>query len=145
MAVGADAPQPAQQDIAAGLHQPLALHNSLGGVGVAARAKIALQHRRFGFLDLHQQGIIVIAPQQQYHPRSGADAAHADYLPGPSDKAESADEHATAGIQALPILVDEDAHLLFVPSGLRLADKLVDRNEQWRIAGEPAPPVDNPG
>ena len=69
----------------------------------------------------------------------------ADHLPGPSGVAESADKRATAGVKALPILVDEDTHLLFVQSGLRLADELLDRNEQWRIAGQPAPPVDNPG
>jgi hypothetical protein len=31
-----------------------------------------------------------------------------------------------------------------VHTGLGLADKFVDRNQQWRIAGEPAPPVDKP-
>ena len=94
---------------------------------------------------MHQQGIAVIAPQQQYHPRSGADAAHADHLAGTSDVAESAHKPATAGIQALLILIDEDTHLLFVPSGLRVADELIDRNEQWRIADQSSPPVDNHG
>src|SRR4051812_21653646 len=58
---------------------------------------------------------------------------------------ESADKPAAAGIQALSILVDDDSHLLVVLLGLCLADELADRNEQWLIAGQPAPPIDNPG
>src|SRR4029077_11261598 len=59
--------------------------------------------------------------------------------------AESAGKSATAGVQALPILVEQDTHLLFVPSGVRLADARGDRNEQGGVAGQPAPTVDNPG
>ena len=106
MAIGTDTTQPPQQDVAAGLHQPLTLHHPLRGVGVATRTEIPLEHRRLGLLDLHQQRVLVVVSQQQNDPRPGADTADADDLAGHAGIAEPVDQHATGDLETLLVGVE---------------------------------------
>src|SRR5262249_57412078 len=77
-----------------------------------------------------------------YHPRTSADTAHTDDFPSHPGIAKTAEKVARARSQALAVGVDESTHVLFMPLCLFLADEFVDRNQQRRIADDPAPPVD---
>jgi hypothetical protein len=71
--------RPAEHHLAGGLHQALAHHDALPMVGIGALARIGLEHRGVGLLDLQEQRIVVGGHEQRYHAH-GADAAHHDHL-----------------------------------------------------------------
>ena len=91
------------------------------------------------------KAFVVVASQYYDHPGACADATDTDDLAGHPGIAEPGDQAVTAGIQTLPILVDEGAHLLLVAKSIDLADEFIDRNKQGRITGQGTPPVDQPG
>ena len=72
--------QPAEEDVARGLHEALTLDDALTGVPVVARAEERLVHRWLGFLDLQEEGIAVVSPEQERDPSLRAHAADADDL-----------------------------------------------------------------
>ena len=101
--------EPAQQDVALGLHQPLALDHTLAVVVEGALAEIRLQHRRLGLLRLEEERIVAVAPQHQHDPRPGADAADADDLAGRVDVPEPLEERAPVVRQRPPVGPDAAA------------------------------------
>ena len=54
VAVGVDAFGPAQEDVAGGLHHPLALHDAFAGLAVAALREVVLQDGSGGSFDLQE-------------------------------------------------------------------------------------------
>ena len=54
--------RPAQEDVAGGLHQPLALHDALSGLRVSTLREMVLQHRRGCLLDLQEQRVLSSRP-----------------------------------------------------------------------------------
>ena len=50
--------RPAQEDVAGGLHHPLALHHALTMIGVAALGQVVLQHGGRGLLHLQEKRIL---------------------------------------------------------------------------------------
>ena len=141
--IRANGAQPAQQDVAARLHQPLPGKHPLRGIGIRAWLQVALEHGALGLFDLQQEGILVVSPEQQHYPGTGADAANPDDLAGHAGVGEASDERASAHVQAPHVPVDEVAHLFVVCASLGLTEKLLDRDEQRRIAGQAATPVDH--
>jgi hypothetical protein len=73
------AAEPAEKQIAARLHQPLAHHHALAVVGQSAGLGVGLQHGRAGLLDLQNQGMPIIG-QVQGNETAGADAADSHHL-----------------------------------------------------------------
>ncbi len=55
-------PLPAQEDVAGGLHEPLAGHDPLALVGVLAGAHVPAEHRLRGLLDLEEQRVVSSRP-----------------------------------------------------------------------------------
>ena len=90
VSVRADGSQPTEQDVAAGLHQPLPNHHPLCGVGIGAGSEVCLEHRWLRLLYLQHQWVVVISAQRQHHPRPQTDAAHTDDLAGHACVAEAA-------------------------------------------------------
>ena len=58
--------RPAQEDIAVGLHQPVAVNDALAVVFKNTLAGIFLQHRFPGFLHLQEEGVAIGIHQKQY-------------------------------------------------------------------------------
>ena len=86
--------QPAEEDVAGGLHQPLAGDHPLTVVLELARAEELLEHRCLGLLQLQEQRILAVAAEQQRDPGAGADAAHADDLAREVGQPELLEQHA---------------------------------------------------
>ena len=63
--------QPAEQDVALGLHQPLALDDALAVVVGRALAEVWLEDRRLGLLRLEEQRIVAVAPEHRGRSRRG--------------------------------------------------------------------------
>src|SRR4051794_40122129 len=80
-AVDPDRVDPAEEDVADGLHQPLSDHDALPAVAVLARADELLEHRGPGLLRLQEERAAVVLEHQD-HPRARAHAADTDDLPG---------------------------------------------------------------
>src|SRR5207247_10751197 len=76
---------PAEEDFAGGLHQPLSLDHALPVVCEAALAGERLEDRRQGLLDLQEQGILLVASEQEHDTGTHADAPDADDLTGDVD------------------------------------------------------------
>jgi hypothetical protein len=72
--------QPAEEDVTAGLHQPLPDDDALAVVGELARARVLLEHRRLRLLDLQKQRLVTDAAEQQRDPGLRPDAADPDDL-----------------------------------------------------------------
>ena len=92
--------QPAEEDVAAGLHQALPGDDPLAMVGELAWRHELLEHRRLRFLQLQEQRFVFVASQQQRDPVAGADAADADDLAREVEQAKLVDQHAAVALEA---------------------------------------------
>src|SRR3954454_12367930 len=79
-AVGSLGADPAEEDVAPRLHQPLSLDHPLALVLERAALRERLEYRALSLLDLEEEGILGRAPEQEDYPGAGADAPHADDL-----------------------------------------------------------------
>ena len=77
--------QPTEEDVAGGLHQPLAGDYPVAVLAEPAGAGEGLQHRGAGFLHLQEERIALVTAEQQPDPGAGADAADPDDLVGGVD------------------------------------------------------------
>src|SRR5215207_6952216 len=75
------AAEPAEEDVARGLHEPLAGNDALSLVLVGTRRKVALKYRSSRLLDLEEQGVILVAALEQRDVGPGAHAANPNDLP----------------------------------------------------------------
>ena len=87
--------QPAEQDVAGGLHEPLALDHPLAVVAELARPGVALEHRGVGLLDLQEQRVLAVTAHHQHHPAARPDAADPDHLAGQIDEPVPVEEVLT--------------------------------------------------
>ena len=81
------------------MHQPLAFDDPLAVVAELAATEQRLEHRRSGLLDLEEERVSVVAPEQQEDPAARADAAHADDLAREIDVAELFQQSLAIGLQ----------------------------------------------
>ncbi len=107
-------PQPAQEDVAGGLHQALADHDAFSLVVEGALARIWLQHRAARLFDLQQQGIFVVAKEQPDETTRGH-AADADDPPRKVFQAVAVEQPAAIVGQRGAVLVDALANQLERP------------------------------
>src|SRR5262249_18648007 len=98
---------PAEEDVARGLRQPLTLDHALAVVRELALAHERLEHRRLRLLRLQEQRIAAVAPEQEYDPRPRPDAADADDLTGEVDHAVPLDQLAAVAGERTPVRADE--------------------------------------
>ena len=82
--------QPAEEDVAGGLHQPLSGDDPLAVVVKLARLEELLEHRGLGLLELQEQRVLAVAAEQQRDPGARADAPDADDLARDVDQLELA-------------------------------------------------------
>ena len=79
---------PAEEDVARRLHHSLAGDDPLAGVGVLALPDEPLQDGRLRLLELQEQRIVVVDPEEEGDPCAGADASDPDDLAGQVDEPE---------------------------------------------------------
>ena len=75
-------------------------HHPLPVVGEAAPARIGLEHRRLGLLDLEEQRVGVVATEHERDPAPGPDAPDPDDLAGEVDEPVALEQVAAIGLQA---------------------------------------------
>ncbi len=100
---------PAEEDVARGLHEALALHDSLAVVREAARAEVRLEHRRLRLFHLEEQGIVLVAPEEQHHPAAGSDAADTDDLTREIGIAEALEQHTPVARKRVAVAAEDRA------------------------------------
>ena len=108
LAIGALRRQPAEENVARGLSQPLALDDALTLLGELRRRRVRLEHRRLRFLDLKEEGVILVAADQKRYPRPGPDAADANYLARNVDQPVAVEQVPAVRLERFPVCVRED-------------------------------------
>ena len=103
---------PAEEDVARRLHQPLARDDPLAAVGVLALAHEPLQHGRLRFLELEEQRIGVVDPEEERDPGARADAPDSDDLAGEIDEPELLQQMAAIRLEGAAIRPDDAVDLL---------------------------------
>src|ERR671931_2535095 len=104
--------QPAEEDVAGGLHEPLSGDDALAVIRELAGPEEGLEPRGLGFLDLQEKRILVVAAQQQGDPRAGADASDPDDLAGEVVQLELLEQHAAVELQHGEIFPQKPMELL---------------------------------
>src|SRR4051812_39040189 len=100
-AVGREEPAPAEEDVARGLHQPLAVHDAPAVLRGAAPAGERLEDRTLRLLRLEDERIVRIPAEEEDAPGARPDAPDADDLAGDVDEPVGAVEVAAVEGQAL--------------------------------------------
>src|SRR5215212_1851669 len=122
------AAKPAEEDVARGLHQPLAGHDAVPVVLVGAGLDVALQYRGSRLLYLEEQRIVLVAALEQHYEGPGAHAADANDLPRCIHEAESVEQVAPIVLQGA---------LVALQDGVDLAPDLVlfgdTHQERWIV------------
>src|SRR5205807_7266934 len=108
VALGANPPQ---EDVARGLHQPLALDHALAVVREATPAEQRLEHGRVGLLDLQEERIAPVPTQEQQHPAACSHAAHTDDLVSEVGIAEALEQRAALARQRPAVAPEGPAEL----------------------------------
>src|SRR6266850_6313883 len=90
---------PAKEDVTRRLHQPLALDNTLAVVRERAPREERFQNRALRLLDLKEERVLAVAPEQQHYPAPRADTADADDLPREIHVAVRLEKLATIALQ----------------------------------------------
>ena len=110
--------EPAEHDVARGLHQALAFDDALPGVGEPTRAQVRLEHGRPGLLELEEQRVLVIVAEHEQDPRARADAADADHLARRVCVVEALEQVAAVVGQGATVGADDVAHGVLEHSAL---------------------------
>ena len=122
-------PAPAEEHVAGGLHEPVAVHDALAVVRKGAGSSVRLQDRGTRLLDLEEQGVS-LAGRQEEDPAEGADAPDPNHLDrgvshlvavqqglvGVRQRAAVAGEHVPDGLldlaRAMPLGVEDRGELV---------------------------------
>ena len=136
--------QPPQENVARGLHQPLALDHPLAVVFELALADVGLEHRGLGLLGLQEERVLSVAAHHQRHPGPRPDAAYPDHLAGHLDEPEAVEEVAAIALETLAVTAEHLEDPLLELVGLILGDELRGRDQQRRIADDPWLAIDHP-
>src|SRR5262249_39524695 len=131
---------PAKEDVAEGLHQALALDYPLAVVRVPAPAQVGLEHRGLRLLDLEEQRVVRVPPDEQDDPAPRPDTSDADHLPGDVEPAELLDEMPPVPLEGSPVPPVELVQRVEDPvrGDPDLLGELRDRHDQ-RWVGDQAP------
>ena len=123
---------PAQEDIAAGLHESLAGDHPLTGIGELTASRIRFQHGFLGLLGLQEQRVTVVATRQEHHPGTSADTADADHLQCHVHVLELGQQMAAVRLQRAAVAPQNRTHLVLDDVGryAPLLGKVVERNDQ---------------
>jgi hypothetical protein len=144
-AVDAGRPLPAEEDVARGLHQPLADDDPLAGVAVLGRRVEPFQHRGLGLLRLQDERVVDVAAHEQDDPAAGADAADPDDLAGHVRQPEPAGQDPPLGRQAARVARDQVGETTLEPVPLDVRQQVDEPLDDRRLRDELRPSVHEPG
>lgn len=86
--------RPAEEDVARGLHEPLARYHPVPLVIMRVGRQVVLQDGRHGFLDLQEERVVGVASEEQHDVAAGSDAPDADHLAGGVGEPEAVQQEA---------------------------------------------------
>src|SRR5215207_5553742 len=132
------ATEPAEKDVARGLHQPLARDDTVSMVPVGALREERFEHRSLCLLDLEEQRIIFVATFEQHDVVSSADATYPYDLSRHVHETVLVEQVTPVVLQATPVDL-QDVVDLFPQLLLHDANQ-----ERWIIDDDPLT-IDNPG
>ena len=95
--------EPAEEDVAACLHQMLPGDDAFAVIAVLALRGEVLQHRGLGLLELQEQRVGLVAAEHQCDPRTRADAPHPDNLARDVNESKLFQQDSPVGLQRLPV------------------------------------------
>ena len=136
--------QPAEEDVARGLHEALTLDDALTGVPVVARAEERLVHRWLGFLDLQEERIAVVSPEQERDPGLRAHAADADDLAREVGQLVAVEKDAPVVLQRAAVFPHHASERRDGLGSLLLVE-VVERDDQRRLRDDARVSVDDAG
>ena len=125
VAIGIVGFRPAQEDVAHGLHESLALDHAFAGMLVAALRQVVFQDRRRRLLHLQEQRVVLISTLQQHDERPRPDTADAHDLVSHVDDLEPFEEEPAIVLQRLPVGLE-----LLVDHVFQLVDRETDSGGQ---------------
>src|SRR5829696_4032943 len=105
------AAEPAEEDVARGLHEPLAGNDALSLVLVGTRRKWALKYRSSSLLDLEEQGVILVAALEQHHVGPCTHTTDPHNLPRRVHKAVPVEQVATIFLQGTLVALEDGVDL----------------------------------
>ena len=127
---------PPEEDVAGGLHQPLALDNPLAMVAVPALVKEWFEHRCLRFFHLQEERIGVVPADQQGDPRPHADTADTDHLAREMNESIGLEEAASIPGERSAIRAERFVDLGLYLLGRVVCEHLFHRHDQRWIADE---------
>jgi hypothetical protein len=136
-AVEPECREPAEEDVARGLHQPLSLDHALAMSFERARPRVWLQHRSRGLLRLHEQRVLSVAAHHQHDPGMRPDTSDADDLPGQVDESVAVEQVLAIALEAVAIAAKYLAHPVPEVQALIPGEELAHGDDQRRIADDP--------
>ena len=125
---------PAEEDVARGLHEPLALHDPAPVVLVHALADVGLEDRLLGLLDLEEQRIAVVATAEEHDPAPRPHAPDPDHLPGHVDDLVGLDERTAVRLEALAVARNHCCSSWRTFCGLGRGQQVLEPDDQRRVA-----------
>ena len=129
--------QPPQEDVAGGLHQPLALDHPPSLVGELGSAGEPLQHRTRRLLRLQEQRIARVASEQQDHPAAASHASDADDLTRKVGVPEALQQPAAVAGQAAQVRPQQVKRGELEPLRPLAVDEIPDRHDQRPLSPDP--------
>src|SRR6202040_1558594 len=135
--------QPAEQDVARGLHEPLSLDHPAAVVGKLARTQEALKHRGSRFLELQEQRILLVAATlEQQDPAARADRADANDLVRDVHEAVALEEPAAVVLEAGTVSAEQTRHRVLQVARLLGLEQVGRADDHRRVADDPKATVD---
>ena len=114
-------------------------------IGELALAEERLEHRGLRFLELEEERVVAVPPEQEHDEGARADAADPDDLPGRVDIAEPLEQPATVSRERSPVGADDLLQRLVKAVELVATDKILDRRHDGRVADDARLAVDELG
>ncbi len=138
-------PIPAQEDVAARLHQVLSVHHSFPGRPPVAVPDELLQHGRLGLFGLEEERIGPVATEHQDDPGPGADAADTDDLARHVDQTELLEQVSAVALQRPAVAANHAPQELVDLLTLHSLEQFLDRLDERWVADDASFAVDEMG
>src|SRR6266852_925490 len=136
---------PAEEDVARGLHQALTHHDSLPVCRERTSPEQWFEHRWLRLLDLEKERVSGVATEEQHHPGACSDTPDADDFSGEIGVAETLNQRLPLGWKRSTVAAEERAEERLETGFVLAVVELDERDDQRWIRDEPPFSVDGLG
>ena len=142
LAVERGGPQPAEEDVARGLHHALPFDDPAAHVAEIALPHVRLEHGPLRLLALQEERLIHVAADEQDDPGARPDAPDADDLAREVRVLVAVEQQAVVVLERRAIALDPipDPAVDLVRLGVR--EEVLDRHDEWMVGEDPCRSVD---